>query len=165
MTSSAASKIHDQFSSTTTRQPRSAGLSECKATITSMMDGRFTRCEVEGEMPGMGPFNGFGIYGYDNVSQKFVGSWIDNCGTGIMQGTGEMSADGKVMTWNMELASPSALARNGWTSRTLKVGDMVSVEGYAAKVAPDRGNARSVITADGRSLFGGAADDNAPGGN
>ena len=30
---------------------------------------------------------------------------------------------GKMVTWNMELASPSALARNGWTSRTLKVGD------------------------------------------
>lgn len=73
-------------------------------------------------------------------------------------------ASGKVMTWNMELASPSALARNGWTSRTLKVGDQVAVEGYAAKVAPDRGNARSVVTADGRSLFGGAADDSAPGG-
>ena len=71
-------------------------------------------------------------------------------------------ASGKVMTWNMELASPSALARNGWTSRTLKVGDQVAVEGYAAKVAPDRGNARSVVTSDGRSLFGGAADDNAP---
>ena len=71
---------------------------------------------------------------------------------------------GKAVTWNMELASPSALARNGWTSRTLKVGDQVAVEGYAAKVAPNRGNARSVVTADGRSLFGGAADDNAPGG-
>lgn len=71
--------------------------------------------------------------------------------------------DGKTNTWNMELASPSALARNGWTSRTLKVGDVVSVQGYAAKVAPNRGNARSVVTADGRSLFGGAADDNGPG--
>ena len=72
---------------------------------------------------------------------------------------------GKTNTWNMELASPSALARNGWTSRTLKVGDMVTVQGYAAKVAPLRGNVRSVVTADGRSLFGGAADDNGPGGN
>jgi hypothetical protein len=26
----------------------------------------------------------------------------------------------KSETWNLELASPSALARNGWTSRTLK---------------------------------------------
>jgi hypothetical protein len=73
--------------------------------------------------------------------------------------------DGKTNTWNMELASPSALARNGWTSRTLKVGDTLTVQGYAAKVAPNRGNARSVITQDGRSLFGGAADDNGPGGN
>ena len=70
---------------------------------------------------------------------------------------------GNVVTWNMELASPSALARNGWTSRTLRVGDVVTVEGYGAKVAADRGNARSVITADGRSLFAGAADDDAPG--
>lgn len=70
---------------------------------------------------------------------------------------------GKVTTWNMELASPSALARNGWTSRTLKVGEQVAVTGYSAKVAPNRGNVRAVVTADGRSLFGGAADDNAPG--
>jgi len=36
--------------------------------------------------------------------------------------------NGKTVTWNMELASPSALARNGWTSRTLKVGDTVTVQ-------------------------------------
>lgn len=71
---------------------------------------------------------------------------------------------GKMSTWNMELASPSALARNGWTSRTLKVGDTLTVQGYAGKVAPNRGNAKTVITADGRSLFGGAADDSAPAG-
>ena len=70
--------------------------------------------------------------------------------------------NGKVVTWNMELASPSALARNGWTSRTLKVGDEVTVKGYAAKVAQYRGDARSVVTADGRSLFGGASDDGRP---
>jgi len=69
---------------------------------------------------------------------------------------------GKMVTWNMELASPSALARNGWTSRTLKVGDTVTVTGYAAKVAQFRGDARSVVTADGRSLFGGASDDGRP---
>ena len=71
--------------------------------------------------------------------------------------------NGKVTTWNMELASPSALTRNGWSSRSLKVGDQVTVKGYAARVAPNRGNARSVVLADGRSLFAGAADDNGPG--
>jgi uncharacterized protein DUF6152 len=74
----------------------------------------------------------------------------------------DINENGKVVTWNMELASPSALARNGWTSRTLKVGDEVTVKGYAAKVAQYRGDARSVITADGRSLFGGASDDGRP---
>lgn len=68
-------------------------------------------------------------------------------------------ADGKVTTWNMELASPSALVRNGWTSRSLKVGDKVTVDGYSGKTVPTRGNARSVVLADGRSLFAGAADD------
>ena len=71
---------------------------------------------------------------------------------------------GEVATWNLELASPSALSRNGWTSRTLSVGDEVAVEGYEALVAPNRGNVRTVVTADGRSLFAGAADDGAPGG-
>ena len=70
--------------------------------------------------------------------------------------------NGKTTTWNIELASPSALNRNGWTSRTLKIGDMVSVEGWAAKAAAARGAAKSVTTADGRSLFAGAAND-APG--
>ena len=74
----------------------------------------------------------------------------------------DTTESGKAVTWNMELASPSALARNGWTSRTLKVGDQVTVTGYAAKVAAYRGDARSVVTADGRSLFGGASDDGRP---
>ena len=74
----------------------------------------------------------------------------------------DTTEDGKTVTWNMELASPSARARNGWTSRTLKVGDTVTVTGYAAKVAAYRGDARAVITADGRSLFGGASDDGRP---
>lgn len=65
--------------------------------------------------------------------------------------------DGTVTTWNMELASPSALARNGWTSRTLKVGDKVTVEGYPGKVVRTRGSPRSVVVAGGRSLFAGTA--------
>jgi hypothetical protein len=68
-------------------------------------------------------------------------------------------ADGRATIWNLELASPSALARNGWTSRTLKIGDSVTVEGYSGKAVPTRGAARSVVVADGRSLFAGTADD------
>jgi hypothetical protein len=66
---------------------------------------------------------------------------------------------GAVTNWNLELASPSALSRNGWNSRTLKVGDEVTVEGYSGKAVATRGAARSVLVADGRSLFGGTVDD------
>jgi hypothetical protein len=70
------------------------------------MDGRFTKCEITGDMPGMGPFNGFGLYGYDNVAQKFQSTWIDNCGTGMMTGTGELSSDGRTLTWNFSYHCP-----------------------------------------------------------
>jgi hypothetical protein len=72
--------------------------SECSSSCESLMDGRFTAVEVQSVTP-MGPFSGYGIYGFDNVSQKFQSTWIDNCGTGLASGTGELSPDGKTMTW------------------------------------------------------------------
>ena len=70
---------------------------------------------------------------------------------------------GKVTNWNLELATPSALTRNGWTSRSLKVGDKVTIRGFAAKSDVPRGSAGSVVLADGRSLFAGAAPGTDPG--
>ena len=35
---------------------------------------------------------------FDNVSKKFVAIWLDNHSTGIMQGVGEQSSDGKTTT-------------------------------------------------------------------
>jgi hypothetical protein len=78
----------------------------CVSTITTMMDGKFVRSEIKGDIPGMGAFVGLGINGYDNVSKMFQASWIDNMGTGMMTGTGTLSADGKVLTWNMSFYCP-----------------------------------------------------------
>ena len=80
--------------------------SESTTTIKPMLDGRYVQCEMSGEMPGMGPYNGFALYGFDNVSQKFVSTWVDNCGTGMAHGTGELSADGKTLTWNYAYNCP-----------------------------------------------------------
>jgi hypothetical protein len=80
--------------------------SETVTTVSSMFDGRYTKVEIEGDMPGMGPFKGLGIYGFDNVLQKFVSTWIDNQGTGIMTGTGDLSDDGKVLTWKYTFNCP-----------------------------------------------------------
>ena len=68
--------------------------------ITPIMDGRFIQVEASGDMPGMGPYKGLGLYGYDNAGQKFVSTWVDNMATGMMTGTGELSSDGKTLTWN-----------------------------------------------------------------
>jgi hypothetical protein len=80
--------------------------SECTSTVSKMMDGRYVKVELAGEMPGMGPYTGLGIHGFDNVTQKFVANWIDNHGTGLMTGTGDLSKDGKVMTWTYTHSCP-----------------------------------------------------------
>ena len=76
------------------------------STATPVLDGRFLKVEVKGEMPGMGPYNGHGLYGFDNVSQTFVSTWIDNHVTGIMYGKGELSSDGKTLTWKYNYNCP-----------------------------------------------------------
>jgi len=75
-------------------------VSDATYIVTDLMDGRYIKGEMKGEMPGMGPFNGFALAGYDNVAQKFVGTWVDNHSTGIMNGTGELSKDGKTINWS-----------------------------------------------------------------
>jgi hypothetical protein len=81
-------------------------VSESTSTISLLMDGRYTKLEMACEMPGMGPFNGFGINGFDNVSQEFVSTWVDNQSTGIMNGVGELSADGKTLEWKYTFNCP-----------------------------------------------------------
>ncbi|MBL9141516.1 MAG: DUF1579 domain-containing protein [Phycisphaerae bacterium] len=79
---------------------------DAKYTISSMLDGRFVRCDMSSEMPGAGPFHGFGLTGFDNVSQKFQSTWVDSYGTGMMWGTGTLSADGKTLTFEYTYNCP-----------------------------------------------------------
>ena len=63
--------------------------------------------------------------------------------------------DGKVVNWNVELAARSALARQGWTARSLNIGDTVTVEGILARSGVNMVNARSVVLPDGSKVFSG----------
>jgi hypothetical protein len=64
-------------------------------------------------------------------------------------------AGGKVTNWAIELGSPNGLMRSGWTRNTLKIGDIVSVEGSLARSGEPLCNARVVIlTSTGQKLFG-----------
>ena len=60
---------------------------------------------------------------------------------------------GKVANWGMEMGSPNGLMRQGWTRNSMKIGDVVSVEGSRAKDGSLIGNARSVTLSGGKRLF------------
>ena len=72
-----------------------------------VLGGRYVQSVYKGSMGGM-PFEGHGTDGYDNISKQYVGSWIDNMGTGIMTSTGSCDAAGKVCTSNAEMSDPMA---------------------------------------------------------
>ncbi|HEY2846121.1 MAG TPA: DUF6152 family protein [Bryobacteraceae bacterium] len=61
-------------------------------------------------------------------------------------------AGGKVNNWNLELASPNMLSRNGWSRNSLKAGDKVSVTGLKAKDSSNAAYANSITFPDGRKL-------------
>jgi hypothetical protein len=65
---------------------------------------------------------------------------------------------GKVTNWAMEMGSPNGLMRNGWTRNSMKIGDIVTVEGSMAKDGSPTGNARTVVLAkSGQRLFAGSS--------
>jgi hypothetical protein len=69
---------------------------------------------------------------------------------------------GVVTNWNLELASPNVLVRNGWSRKSLTVGDEIVVEGSLAKDGSKMANARVVRLADGRRVFAGSSGGDAP---
>jgi hypothetical protein len=86
---------------------------ESKGTATrkSIMGGRYCVMDVSGKMQMPGEdgkmkdmqFKGMGLEGYDNVKQKFVGSWIDNMGTGIQYSEGTYDPASKTFTFTSEM--------------------------------------------------------------
>lgn len=72
--------------------------STCTTTFTPMMDGRFLRSETRGNMLMGGhtmPFEGFGVYGFNNATGEYESTWCDNMGTMQMHFTGKASGDGR----------------------------------------------------------------------
>ncbi len=75
------------------------------STFTSIMDGRYIQETAEGNLMGM-PFHGMGTYGYDNAMKKYVASWVDNMGTGIMTSWGTSDDAGKTINWSGKATDP-----------------------------------------------------------
>jgi hypothetical protein len=68
---------------------------------------------------------------------------------------------GTVTNWAMEMGSPNGLMRAGWTRSSMKIDDVVAVEGFLARDKPNVANARVVTLAStGQRLL--AASSQAP---
>ena len=65
--------------------------------------------------------------------------------------------DGATTQWMIETSNPNGLLRLGWTKRSLKPGDAITVEAYHAKDGSNTANAARVTLADGRKVFAGSS--------
>lgn len=63
-----------------------------------ILGGRFLAQSYQGSFMGM-PFEGIGYMGYDNIQKKYVSTWMDSMGTGIMAGEGSYKGDGVFEFW------------------------------------------------------------------
>jgi Protein of unknown function (DUF1579) len=99
------------------------------ATFKSLFDGRYVQGEHVGKMQMPGPdgkmtdvtFMGSGINGYDNMTKKFFGTWIDNMGTGIIMLEGSYDAASKTFTYTGSM--PDMMA----PGKTVKIREVFKV--------------------------------------
>lgn len=84
-----------------------------KRTAKMIMGGRYMVEDYTGDFQGMA-FEGQGMLGYDNVGKQYVGTWIDNMSTGIMDSHGTYK-DG---AWVMMGESLDPMTGKSVTSRS-----------------------------------------------
>lgn len=65
----------------------------------------------------------------------------------------EKSEDGKIVNWAFEGYPPNTLRRIGFTRDLLKIGDNISVTGWASKDGSARFAAREITWPDGKKFF------------
>jgi hypothetical protein len=68
----------------------------------------------------------------------------------------------EIANWAVELGSPNSLMRLGWTRKSMKIDDVVTVDGSLAKDGSKLVNARSVsLASTGQRLLTGSSEDTA----
>lgn len=78
---------------------------EGTAEFKSILGGRFVTQEFTSSYAGQ-PMHGFGILGFDNAEQKFVGIWIDDMSTHILHTVGQLDEKTGIMTEKGSCSSP-----------------------------------------------------------
>lgn len=101
------------------------------AEMAMILGGRFLSQEVRGDFNGM-PFEGTGLYGYDNAQKKYISFWIDNMGTMMMTGLGTADSAGKVITYVSIYDDPMTGEKNKKIRQVLRFvsDDQIAFEMY-----------------------------------
>jgi hypothetical protein len=79
-----------------------------KATVENktVLGGRYQTSHYKGKMMGM-DFEGHGTMAYDNAKKKFINTWIDNTGTGLMYMEGPYDEASKTITMTGKMVDPA----------------------------------------------------------
>jgi hypothetical protein len=67
--------------------------------------------------------------------------------------------DGKVTTWGFSMNAPGQLMRSGLTKDMLKLGALITVEGYRAKDGSNNANSQKITLPDQQSVVTGTQGD------
>jgi len=84
-----------------------------------IMGGRYQLGTFTGDFSGM-PFEGQSTLAYDNAKKKFISTWIDNMGTGVMVLEGTWNPGSKSLTTNGSCVDPM-------TGKDIKVREVFTV--------------------------------------
>ncbi len=91
------------------------------ATMKATLGGRWLMEKHVSEMMGM-PFEGFGVFGYDNYNEQYVGVWVDNMSTAMYLAHGTANEAGDVITMEGLMDEPMTGERDKvfrWVIRLL----------------------------------------------
>src|SRR5688572_8081784 len=70
--------------------------------------------------------------------------------------------NGNVVNWALETSASNGLIRRGWRKEDLPAGTVLVIEGWQARNGSPTGNISSVTFPDGRKLFAGTSNKEAP---
>jgi DNA replicative helicase MCM subunit Mcm2 (Cdc46/Mcm family) len=65
---------------------------------------------------------------------------------------------GKVANWQMELASPNGLMRQGWKLDSVRKGDQVTITGFRARNGSDKASALRILLRANGQMFATSPD-------
>jgi uncharacterized protein DUF6152 len=74
----------------------------------------------------------------------------------------DVEADGKVVNWALETGAANALIRRGWRKEDLPAGTVLVVDGWQARNGSPTANVNTVTFPDGKKLFAGSSNEQAP---